>query len=541
MRIALFHGYELSGSGSNEYTRYLARALAGAGHEVHVLCREPKPETIEGVRAALSWTAAGAGTTLFRRDVVGPGYTLHRLPESDVRPVYVTDKQRSGNVKAFIDMTDDELARYRDVSVGAVTAALRAHPVDVLHANHVVLQPTIAAEACGTLGIPFIIYPHGSAIEYTVRRQERFRVLAGQAIDRAAGLIIGSRDVQGRLFELFPTARDRIRDRTEIVGVGVDTALFKPVARAHRAEEIAALVKRRPGGGKTPAQSAELCQRLSAGDIDAAVAYKDAYLHDRPDADAAEHLARIPWASGKILLFVGALTVGKGLHSLIASLPALLRRVPDAHLVIIGSGAYREVLEGLVHAISSGDDRLLETLTARGNDLEDTHLSGPWEDVTIALTDPAHRAALNEAGPRLAEHVHFVGRFGHDLLFHLFPCADVAVFPSVIPEAYPLVLMESLSNGVLPAATNFSGFAEGLDQLVPKLGADLVDRMRLPLEPAGRIQGIADRLAALLETANDEDLHARLRAIAVSEYDWAICAEAMVAAYRRFGAGANGR
>ena len=28
-------------------------------------------------------------------------FDVHLLPESDVRPVYVTDKQRAGNVKAF--------------------------------------------------------------------------------------------------------------------------------------------------------------------------------------------------------------------------------------------------------------------------------------------------------------------------------------------------------------------------------------------------------------------------------------------------------
>ena len=54
MRIALFHGYELSGSGSNEYTRCTWRALALAGHDVQVLCREPKPSAIAGaVGAAL--------------------------------------------------------------------------------------------------------------------------------------------------------------------------------------------------------------------------------------------------------------------------------------------------------------------------------------------------------------------------------------------------------------------------------------------------------------------------------------------------------
>ena len=33
MRIGVYHGYELTGSGSNEYTRYLARALAREGHD----------------------------------------------------------------------------------------------------------------------------------------------------------------------------------------------------------------------------------------------------------------------------------------------------------------------------------------------------------------------------------------------------------------------------------------------------------------------------------------------------------------------------
>ena len=116
---------------------------------------------------------------------------------------------------------------------------LRAHPVDVLHANHVVLQPTIAADACVPLGIPFIIYPHGSAIEYAVRRDRRYRELAGEAIAAAAGLIIGSREVQRRLLEIHPEQRTRIEARTEIVGVGVDTTLFTPVPGERAARSAA--------------------------------------------------------------------------------------------------------------------------------------------------------------------------------------------------------------------------------------------------------------------------------------------------------------
>jgi len=534
MRIGLFHGYELSGSGSNEYTRYLARALARAGHEVHVLCREPRPEDIGGAREADRWAADGSSKVLFEREETDGGFAIHCLPEADVRPVYVTDKQRQGNVKAFVDLSDSELQQYRTITASAVSSILRAHPVDVLHANHVVLQPTIAADACAALKIPFIIYPHGSAIEYAVRRQDRYRALAGEAIASASGLIIGSREVQGRLLELYESLRPRILERTEIVGVGVDTALFSPRPRAGRAESIRRLQAERPGGGKPPELRADLARRVRAGEIDAVRAYRDAYPHDRPDADAAEHLGRIPWEQGKVLLFVGALTVGKGLQGLIAAMPEILRRVPDAHLVIIGSGAYREVLETFVDAIASGDAAVVDDLAARGNDLEETHLKGPWPDVQSHLADARRRAVVLGAGAVFSDHVHFLGRFGHELLWHLFPCADVAVFPSVIPEAYPLVLMESLSNGVMPAASDFSGFAEGMDHLVPHLGQDLVTSMRLPVEPAGRVAGIAERLAKLLVDTAASDLSEKLRAIAVTEYDWSVRAAAMVRAYERF-------
>ena len=44
MRIVLWHGYLLGGTGSNVYTRALAREWSRAGHEVVVLSQEPHPE-----------------------------------------------------------------------------------------------------------------------------------------------------------------------------------------------------------------------------------------------------------------------------------------------------------------------------------------------------------------------------------------------------------------------------------------------------------------------------------------------------------------
>ena len=128
-----------------------------------------------------------------------------------------------------------------------------------------------------------------------------------------------------------------------------------------------------------------------------------------------------------------------------------------------------------------------------------------------------------QAGTEFGDHIHFLGRLNHGLLRHIFPCADIAIFPSIIPEAYPLVLMESLSAGVLPAASNFSGFAEGLDQLYPFLEKSLVDQLRLPVDEQHRVAGIALRISKLIE--QQQDRSDELRAIAVSHYDWKIRAD----------------
>ena len=92
--------------------------------------------------------------------------------------------------------------------------------------------------------------------------------------------------------------------------------------------------------------------------------------------------------------------------------------------------------------------------------------------------------------------------------------------------------MESLANGVLPVASNFSGFAEGLDNLIPDLGQEKVDLMRLPMDDSMRVQGIADGIASLLGDPNDWS--ADLRKIATGRYDWAIRAKEMVCGYERF-------
>ena len=51
MRVLIFHGYLLRGTGSNVYNANLAAALASLGHEVHLLCQERAPEGLSFVDA----------------------------------------------------------------------------------------------------------------------------------------------------------------------------------------------------------------------------------------------------------------------------------------------------------------------------------------------------------------------------------------------------------------------------------------------------------------------------------------------------------
>lgn len=510
MRIGLLHGYELSGSGSNEYVRYLSRALAREGHEVEILCREPRPERIPHVGRAWAWDARGRRRELFARDVEG-ACTVHQLPHGPVRPVYLTDKQREGNVKAFVDCSDRELRQYHAHCVRAVCAVLERHPVDLLHANHLVWQPMVAAET----GAPFVVFPHGSAIEYTVRADPRFLAHARKALDAAAGLITGSREVLERIFRLFPRRRRALAAKSRIVGIGVDTDLFAPVPRDQRRASVGRIAP--PFTGKPSALADELRARLARGEWEAVEQYRDAYDHGQPDGDLDAKLAGIPWEDGDVCLFVGALTAGKGLQALLAGFPELL----PAHLLVVGSGAYREVLEALVHAIATGDQPLFDHLARHGFDLDRSNLAGGWPDVAGAVP----------RCPALPEHVHFLGRLDHARLRHLFGCADLAVFPSVVPEAYPLVVMEALANGVPPAVSDFSGFRDGLDALEPHLGKELVDGLRLPAKGRGRVRGVARKCAALLKDPAWRRRRARLRRLAVERFDWSVRAREMTAAY----------
>src|SRR6266571_5323307 len=106
MRIVFWHGYLLSGTGSNIYTRALAREWSRAGHEVVVVCQERHPERF--------------------------------------------------------DLAGAEGVRYVEANAAALRELL---PADLVFANHVLMGGPVAAAS----GARYAVKAHGSELEYSMR------------------------------------------------------------------------------------------------------------------------------------------------------------------------------------------------------------------------------------------------------------------------------------------------------------------------------------------------------------------------------------
>jgi glycosyltransferase involved in cell wall biosynthesis len=199
MRVLLFHGYMLRGTGSNIYTANLARALARLGHEVHLLCQDREVE-LEGVE-------------------------IHNPDIHGLLPVYVKDPYSGFEVKAFPEMTDAELDRYIDANVSAVRDVVESAGLpDAALAGHLVMGPAILARA----GIgSFAAKIHGSALEYTVKPHPRFVPYAEEGMRTARCVLVGSRHTAESLWTALPNVSG-LGEKTRLGPPGVDTEAFRP-------------------------------------------------------------------------------------------------------------------------------------------------------------------------------------------------------------------------------------------------------------------------------------------------------------------------
>jgi glycosyltransferase involved in cell wall biosynthesis len=467
MNVLIAHGYLLRGTGSNIYNASLARALARLGHDVHLLCQERHWHAPEGV-------------------------TVHNPDIGRVLPVYVADTYEGFDAKPYPDLTDGELEHYIDANVSAVRAAPKC---DVALANHLVMNPVILARALGG-DTPFAVKVHGSALEYTVRpHRERFVPYALEGVRAASSVLVGSRHTAESLWEVLED-EPSLRDRTRLGPPGVDVHAFRPGSA-----DLDGLAGRLESGEAA----------TWGGERGAAAALRSL----DPDQD-------------RIVSFVGKLIVSKGVDLLLAAWPQVVARVPEARLVVVGFGTYREALGRFVEALRRRDLDDLREIAARGRELE----GGPPGELRH-LADFLGRVDGDwlRAAPAAAERVHFTGRLEHDDLPALLPACEAQVMPSTFPEAFGMVAAEAAACGVLPLSANHSGMAEVTATLAPALPEELRPLLAFEVGPRA-VDQIAEKLVIWLTMEPGERDRARsaLAAEAARRYSWESVAEGVIAA-----------
>ena len=413
MRIVIWHGYLLGGTGSNVYTRSLARTWSRQGHEVIVFCQEPHPERYDL-----------GGAQVVRPDLDGP------------LPVFVLDRYEDAQAALLAEMSRADAERFVAVNADAVRAVL---PADLVLVNHVLLGAPVGVAA----GAPFAVKAHGSELEFAIRDNPDLGAWAAQTLASAQAVLAGSEHIVGVIDQVV--GRGPHTERTHVVPPGVDVQLLHPQPRA---QALASLL--------------EECRRdtPNPGNAD----------ERRPDEGNAERLAALFATGEPTVLYVGKLSDEKGVALLLEALGPL-----GVQAVIVGFGPERARLEAM-------------------------------------------------AGPRTV----FTGALEHRHLAHLWALADVAVTPSVFPEAFGMVAAEAAACGCPPLVANHSGLAE----IATALAASYPPAHRhLTAFDSGDVADLRAKLAELLALAPHERsaLSDAARATVVREWSWDSVADRIAA------------
>ena len=473
MRILIFHGYLLSGTGSNVYNARLADALTRLGHEVHLLCQERHPERQPFVDAAGDWDS---GRLVLRslKEAAGQGATctVYRPDIGGLLPVYVQDRYEGVEAKTFADCTEEEVAAYVQANVEAVRELVESVRPDVALANHLVMGPAILARALGDR-VPYAVKVHGSALEYTVKAQpERFLGYAREGLAQARTVLVGSRHTAESLWEALGEADEgagSIRARTRLGPPGVDVERFVPREPEQAEVELRALIA-----------------QLRAGQAGAGGESDDAFSRDEPAiADALERVLAVrrstPEGGGEVVAFVGKLIAAKGVELLLDAWSLVLECRPKALLVVIGFGSDAERFQ--------------------------------------AQAEP------------LGERAIFTGRLEHDELYHVLALCQALVVPSIFPEAFGMVAAEAAACGVLPISAAHSGLAEVSNTLGEHVPRQAASWLSFPIGEHAA-QAIADRIVGWLSA--DAQLQAQTRQALVStvreRWSWQGVARSVVTA-----------
>ena len=266
MRILLWHGYLLGGTGSNVYSRALAREWSRAGHDVVVVSQERAPE---------------------QYDLGGAKTVAVDLPEG-LLPTFVMDRYEGLHPKFLQDFTEDERRAYVDANATALRELL---PADLVFANHVLMGGPVGAAS----GAPFRVKAHGSELEYSMRGRPELGEWARAALAKAEATYVGSEHIREVLEDVVGHV-----ERVIQVPPGVDVDEFRLQERDDALADLLTEARADPPNGGD--------ERL-------------------PDDGNADRLAAFLGEPGPLVVYFGKLIEQKGVQVLLEAMQGIDARL----------------------------------------------------------------------------------------------------------------------------------------------------------------------------------------------------------------------
>jgi glycosyltransferase involved in cell wall biosynthesis len=226
MKVLLWHGYLLTGSGSNVYTANIARSWRASGLDVLLMCQQRSVGDLAFIDEAGDFDDSNASFSTSQTGAVAAAgrCVLLRPSIGSLLPVYVHDDYEHFTAKLFVDLTDDELAEYTNANVAALKTALDSFEPDIVITGHEVMGPYIASLACAERDLGYVAKLHGSALEYAVKKQDRYLRYATEGLSAADVVVGGSRYMVDEASAVIPGWRDR----AVVINPGCDVDVFQP-------------------------------------------------------------------------------------------------------------------------------------------------------------------------------------------------------------------------------------------------------------------------------------------------------------------------
>lgn len=474
MAILITHGYLLTGTGSNLYVNNLVRELVRKGQDVILVCQDFDPKQIDFINEVYEFDASNTNCILTdKKDTPFKGVCKCYKPNlNGFLPVYVYDHYQGFEVKEFTSCTTEETMRYVDQNLNAMRCIVRDNKVEVINTNHMVMFPYIATQLKKEVKFKFVITVHGSALNFTVKKDKRFEAYAIESLLVVDEIVVDSLHADEELKEFLHDVKlERLIEKIEIIPAGVDVSSFG-IANESRGKLVADFVSsieenvNASEGRNTENSTKILNSSFTEENLNALVdEVRKSYDYRGIDKDAITKIKQVD-LSGNNIMFVGKYLWTKGIYLILLAIPKILKEKPNSNFIIAGFGPFREPAEIILNCLATGNIDLLKKVVASNSLFHgDEGKQLPLINEILEKYGNEIAADVKALSFDIRSKVTFTGILNHKQLVNLLPAMDVQIAPSVFPEAFGMVAIEAASCGVYPVLTYQSAFREIGDQI----------------------------------------------------------------------------